>query len=178
VGKKILVLSVICFCIGFLTNQNGMVQAAEIKIGVMNSQKVLWTCRAGAKVKAELDAKVKKYQQQINTEEENLSILQNNFQKMSSVWSVEQKDEMALKYNQKKRDLQAKKEDAQDDINQMRANKLQPLVEQIRKELEKYGKEHGYTVILDSANNSALYFNDSIDITDDLIKSLDKNMAK
>jgi outer membrane protein len=177
-GKKLILLSMICFCIGFLTSPNGMAQAAEVKIGVMNSQKVLWTCSAGAKVKAELDAKVNKYQQQINKEEESLSILQNNIEKMSSVWSDDQKDEMALKYNRKKRDLQAKKEDAQDDLNQMKAKELQPLVAQIRKKLEKYGKEHGYTVILDTANNSALYFNDSVDITDDFIKSLDKDMAK
>lgn len=177
-GKKILLFSMICFCIGFLINQNSLVQAAEIKIGVMDSQKVLWTCSAGAKIKAKLDAKVKKYQQQINKEEEDLSILQNDIQKMGSVWSDERKNEMILKYNRKKRDLQAKQEDAHDDINHLREKELQPVVEQIRKGLEKYGKEHGYTVILDSSNNSALYFNDSIDITDDLIKSLDKDMAK
>jgi outer membrane protein len=168
----------ICFCIGFLTNQNGMAQAAEIKIGIMNSQKVLWTCSAGAKVKADLDAKANKYQRQINKEEDELSIMQNNIQKMSSVWSDDEKNEMALKYNRKKRDLQDKKQDAQDDINQLKEKELQPLVEQIRKELERYGKEHGYTVILDSSHNSALYFNDSIDITDDFIKSVDKDMAK
>lgn len=178
VNKKSLLLIAVCFCFGVLVSQIGTAHAAGIKIGVINGKKVLWTCNAGAKARAKIDAKFKKYQKQFSAEKQELSQLQNDIQKKSSVWSDEKKEEMMLKFNSKKRRLLAKEKDANDDMNQTRDIELQPVIEQIRKGLEKYAEEHGYTVIIDSSSGAVPYFKHSINVTDEVIKNLDKDMTK
>ena len=178
VGKKIALLSVICFCIGSFLYGVTTANAAAIKFGVMNGQKVLWTCTAGAKVKAKLDAKIQGFQEKFKAEEQSLVSLKNEIQKKSSVWSSDKKDEKVMEFNKKRRDIQSKQEDARAEISHLKESELKPVVEEIRKELAKYGKAHGYTVIFDSTSGSTAYFNDSYDITDDLIKYLDKTMTK
>lgn len=178
VGKKITLLGIVCFCIGSLIYTASTARAAEAKIGVMNGQKVLWTCAEGAKVKVKLDEKIKGFQEKFKADEQGLVALQSEIQKKSSVWSKEKKDEKLLEYNKKRRDIQLKQEDARAEINQLKETELQPVIKELQKGLEKYGTEHGLTVILDSNSGAVPYFNHSIDVTDDLVKFLDKNMAK
>lgn len=179
VGKRIMLLGIICFCMGFLTSRAGTVSAAETKIGVMNGQKILWTCADGAKAKAKLEEKMKGLQEKFKAEEQALVELQNEIEKKSSAWSKEKKDEKVLDFNKKRRDLQTKQEDARAEMNQMKESELQPIIKIIQAGLEKFGKEHGYTVILDSNSGAVPYFNqDAVEVTDAIIKELDKSMAK
>jgi len=178
VGKKIVLLSIISFCIGSFLYGASNVRAAEAKIGVINGQKILWTCTAGAKVKTKLDEKIKGFQEKFKAEEQALVSLKNEIQKKSSVWSKDKKDEKVLEFNRKRRDIQTKQEDARAEINHLKESELQPVIEQIKKGLEKYGKAHGYTVILDSTSGAVPYVSNAVDITDDLVKDLDKSMAK
>jgi outer membrane protein len=178
VGKKIALLSIICFCIGSFLYGASTARAAEIKIGVINGQKVLWTCTAGAKVKAKLDEKIKGFQEKFKAEEQSLVGLQDEIQKKSSVWSKEKKDEKVMEFNKKRRDIQSKQEDARAEINHLKESEVQPVIKQLQDGLEKYGKAHGYTVILDSNSGAVPYMNDAIDVTDALIKELDKGMTK
>jgi outer membrane protein len=179
VGKRIVLLSVICFCIGLFICGTGSVRAAEIKIGVMNGQKILWTCAAGAKAKIKLEEKMKGLQEKFKTEEQTLVDLQNEIEKKSSAWTKEKKDEKVLEFNKKRRDLQTKQEDARAEMNQLKETELQPIIKEIQTGLEKFGKDHGYTVILDSNSGAVPYFNkDAVEVTDAIIKELDKSMTK
>jgi outer membrane protein len=179
VCKRIMLLGIICLCMGFLICGNGIAGAAETKIGVMNGQKVLWTCADGAKAKAKLEEKMKGFQEKFKAEEQALVALQNEIEKKSSAWSKEKKDEKGLEFNKKRRDLQTKQEDARGEMNQLKESELQPIIKLIQTELEKFGKEHGYTVILDSNSGAVPYFNqEAVEVTDAIIKDLDKSMAK
>jgi len=144
----------------------------------MNGQKVLWTCTAGAKVRAKLDKKIKGYQEKFKAEEQALVALQDEIQKKSSVWSKDKKDEKLMDFSKKRRDMQAKQQDARADIDHLKEKELKPVIEEIQKGLKKYGDEKGYTIILDANGGVVPYFNQAIDVTDDLIKALDKSMAK
>ncbi len=178
VGKKIALLSIICFCIGSFLYGATYARAAEIKIGVIDGQKVLWTCNAGAKIKAKLDAKIKGFQEKFQTEQRDLVNLKDEIQKKSSVWSSDKKDEKVLEFNKKRRDFQTKQDDARAEIAHLKEAELKPVVEQVREALDKYGKAHGYTAILDLTSGAVPYNSDSIDITDDVIKALNQTMKK
>jgi outer membrane protein len=178
VGKKIALLSIICFCIGSFLYGATYARAAEVKIGVVDGQKVLWTCNAGAKIKAKLDAKIKGFQKEFQAEQQDLVNLKDDIQKKSSVWTSDKKEEKVLEFNKKRRDLQAKQEDARAELAHLKQAELKPIIEQIREELGKYGKAHGYTVILDVTSGAVPYNADSIDVTADVIKTLNKTMKK
>ena len=178
VGKRIMLLGVLCFCMGLFLLQAGTVKAAETKIGVMNGQKVIWTCAAGAKAKVKLEGKMKGLQEKFKAEEQTLVDLQNEIEKKSSAWSKEKKDQKIQDFNTKRRDLQTKQEEARTEMNQLKETELGPIIKAIQVELEKFGKQHGYTVILDSASGAVPYFDhEGVEVSDALIKDLDKSMA-
>ncbi len=177
VGKKLALLSIVCFFLGTLICQASSVRAAEAKIGVINFKKVVLTSAAGAKATTKINEKIKGFQEKFKADEQSLVNLRDDIQKKSSVWSKDKKEQAVIEYNKKQRDLQAKQEDARAEITQMRENELQPVFNAIKTIFEKYGKEHGYSLILDSSNG-LMYFADSIDLTNDFIKTLDKSMAK
>jgi outer membrane protein len=159
--------------------QAGAVNAAETKIGVMNGQKVIWTCVAGAKAKVKLEEKMKGLQEKFKPEEQALVDLQNEIEKKSSAWAKEKKDQKMQEFNKKRLDFQTKQEDARKEMNQLKESELQPVINAIQAELEKFGKENGYTVILDSNSGAVPYFNqDIVEVSDAIIKDLDKTMAK
>jgi outer membrane protein len=179
VGKRIMLLGAICFCASLMIFKAGTVNAAETKIGVMNGQKVIWTCAAGAKAKVKLEDKMKGLQEKFKAEEQTLVTLQEEIKKKSSAWSKEKKEEKMLEFNKKRQELQSKQEEAGKEMNQLKESELGPIIKAIQTELEKFGKEHGYTVILDSNSGAVPYFNqEAVEVSDAIVKDLDKSMAK
>ena len=178
VCKRIMLFCVVCLCAGLMVLKTGTVNAADVKIGVMNGQKVMWACAAGVKAKAKLEAKMKDLQEKFKADEQALVDLQNEIQKKSSAWTEAKKNEKISDFNNKRHDFQTKQEDARVEMNKLKETELQPIINAIQAELEKFGKEHGYTVILDSSSGAVPYFNgDSVEVSDTLIKDINQSMA-
>lgn len=165
-------VAVLVACLGLMAGE-GM--AADMKIGVINVQKVLLTCEAGKTAKEKVDAKMKELQSSFKKEEEALKTLQDEIKKKSSAWSEEKKAEKVREYQKNGRELQVKTDDAKFEMKQLQDKEVEPILKALEKVVEKFGKEKGYTAILESRNG--LYFDDSIDVTDTIVKKLNEAMA-
>jgi len=175
-SKRIVVFfSLLCFTISFIAA--GSVIAAEMKIGVMNVQKVLTSSVAGKAAKVKFDAKMKELQDKFKAEEEELLAMQKNIEKKSTAWSEETKQEKVLEFQKKRRELQSKTEDARYELKGLQDKELAPILKALEKVVDTYGTANGYTVILD-AKNHVIFFEQGIDISDKLIVELDAAMAK
>lgn len=150
--------------------------AADVKLGIMNVQKIIVECKAGKAAKERFDVKMKDLQSSFKEEEADLKTLQEEIKKKSSAWSEEKKAEKVREFQKSGRELQAKTEDARFEMKQMQDKELEPILKALEKVVEKYGKDKGYTMILDS-KNGVIYFNKTIDVTDSIVKLLDKAMA-
>ena len=168
-------LALLCFTISFIGA--GSVVSAEMKIGVMNVQKVLTSSVAGKAAKEKFDAKMKELQDKFKAEEEELLAMQKNIEKKSTAWSEETKQEKVLEFQKKRRELQAKTEDARYELKGLQDKELAPILKALEKVVDTYGTANGYTVILD-AKNHVIFFERGIDISDKLIVELDAAMAK
>ena len=71
--------------------------------------------------------------------------------------------------------MQAKKEDAKAEFNRLEETEMKPVIKLIQDGLEKYGKDKGYTVILDSSTRAVPFLQHELDVTDDLINELNKS---
>jgi len=171
--KKILLtgLSVVVFV--FITNSSF---AADLKIGVMNVQKIIVTCDAGKDAKARFDKKMQDLQSSFKSEEMELKKMQEEIKKKSSAWSEEKKAEKVREFQKSGRELQAKTEDARFEMKQMQDKELEPILKALEKVVDKYGKDNGYSAIMDS-KNGVIYFDSKIDISDVLVKKLNEAMA-
>jgi len=150
--------------------------AAELKLGVMNVQKIIVGCKAGKAAKERFDVKMKDLQSTFTDEEADLKKLQAEIKKKSSAWSEEKKAEKVREFQKSGRELQAKTEDARFEMKQLQDKELEPILKALEKVVETYGKDQGYTMILDS-KNGVIFFDKTIDLSDSIVKLLDKAMA-
>lgn len=172
--KRILLVGMFFLLTGFLTDG---VSAAGMKIGVMNVQKIIVQCEAGKAGKARFEVKMKELQGKFKQEEETLAGLQKEIEKKSSAWSEETKAAKVRDFQKMKREFQAKTEDARFELKQLQDKELEPILKALEGVVEKFGKDNGYTAIFDS-KNGVIYFDHSVDVSDVIVKELNKSMAK
>ena len=151
--------------------------AAEVKIGVMNVQKIIVTCDAGKEAKIRFEKKMKDLQNSFKEEENTLKKLQDEIKKKSSAWSEEKKAEKIRGFQKMGRELQAKTEDARFEMKQLQDKELEPILKALEKVVNTFGEENGYTTIMDS-KTGVIYFDKKIDIDDTIVKKLNEVMAK
>lgn len=144
-------------------------QAADIKIGVVNLQKALNDCSAGKEAVVELEAEVKKRQEQVDEKQEELKKLNEEMEKKKSVWSEEVKA-------QKQKELQAKMQEFQnffvqsnDNLKKMEQEKKTVIIKNLVEVAKKLAKEKGYTFVFET-QSGVIYNPPDADLTDELIK--------
>ncbi len=172
--KRILLVGMFIMLTGFLADG---VKAADMKIGVMNVQKIIVQCNAGKAGKARFEVKMKEMQGKFKHEEETLAGLQKEIEKKSSAWSEETKAAKVRDFQKLKREFQAKTEDARFELKQLQDKELEPILKALEGVVEKFGKDNGYTAVFDS-KNGVIYFDHAIDVSDVIVKQLNKSMTK
>jgi outer membrane protein len=150
--------------------------SADLKIGIMNVQKIIIECEAGKAAKGRFDVKMKELQSTFKGEEQALKELQDEIKKKSSAWSEEKKAEKVREFQKSGRELQAKTEDARFEMKSLQDKELEPILKALEKIVDTYGKENKYTAILDS-KNGVIYFDEKIDISDAIVKKLNGALA-
>ncbi|SDP53425.1 OmpH family outer membrane protein [Desulforhopalus singaporensis] len=147
--------------------------AADVKIGVMDLQKILFDSNAGKAAKVRFEKKMKEFEVKFKTEEDGLKNLQNEIMKKSTAWTEEKKAEKVRDLQKRGRELQEKKEDARYEMKSMQDKELQPILKSLEKIVDTYGEEKGYTVILDR-RVGVIYASKAVDVSGDLTKELNK----
>lgn len=154
---------------------SGAAISAELKIGVINVQKVLMTSVSGKAAKAKFDEKMIELQQKISVDETELKALQEEIEKKSSAWSEETKQEKIREFQRKQREFKAKSEDARFELKSLQDKELAPIAKALDTVIAKYGEANGFTLMIDS-RSGLVYFDSSIDISDKLVIELDAAM--
>jgi len=169
------VLMVIVFCaVSF--SAAGMAHAADAKIGVINMKKVLANSTAGKDAQKVLQKKMNQLRAKFKKDEDALLALQKEIEKKSSAWSDQVKQEKAIEFKKKRRDLAAKQEDANLELKQLREKYLTPILKKMEQVVKTEAKKGGYTVVL--PNTAVLYRDKSADMTSMVTNALNKAMKK
>lgn len=154
----------------------GVSAGAETKIGIMNVQRIIVECDAGKQAKIRFDTRMKELQKDFKKDEEKLKSMQAEIKKKSSAWSEEKKAEKVRDFQKAGRELKARTDDARFEMKQLQDKEIEPILKALEKVVKSYGRTNGYTAILDS-KNGVVYFDKAIDISDEVIKQLNKAMA-
>ncbi len=144
---------------------------AQMKIGVVDIQKVVDSSAAGKIASTHLQKKKEALQKKLQTDQKALIDLKKEIEKKSSAWSEDKRAEMARDFQKKQRDLQSESSDARFELKQMWDKELKPIIESLRTVIQTYGEKNGYTVILDS-KSGVPYYSPKIDVTSSIIKDL------
>lgn len=143
------------------------------KIGTMNLQKVLAISKTGQAIKSAVTKKFDVYQEKLQKQEEALVALQAEIEKKSSAWSEAVKTKKEREFKRLVQDLEEESQYAANDMKAFEQKQVGPILKELETIIDKYGKEKGYSLILDTSRG-VLYQDESIDVSGDLAVELDK----
>ena len=148
-----------------------------VKLGVVDSQKVLESSAEGKRVMSQLQDRDKRNQAELSRRDDEIRELQTKLNTQRLTLTQEALINMTADLERKQTDRKRYFEDASRDMNEL-ANRL---FAQIQTELlpiiEGIGKEKGLDMIFDLGRSGAVYFSPSIDITPDVIVRYDATKA-
>ena len=148
--------------------------AADTKVAVINIQKVLVGSEVGKESKIKMEKKLEELKAGLKKDEEALLALQGEIEKKSSAWSDEKKQEKATEFQKMRRNLGVKQEDANLEMKNLQEKHLTPIMKKLETIVTDVAKAKGYAIVL--PRNGVLYFDKSVDITEDTIKALNAKM--
>lgn len=142
-------------------------------------QGVLAGTKDGQKASQELESKFTPKQKEFDTRRNEIAQLQDQYNKGGSVMSEEKRNQLARDIDEKKKRLERDMQDANDELNAEQQRVLQNLGQRVLAVVDKYAKDNGYTLVLDTSNPSTpiVYASSTSDITQDVIALYDKNSA-
>lgn len=146
--------------------------AADLKIGVIDFQRVLRESNGGKAAKAEIERRGKSLESSLMKKGKELEAEKEKLEAEAMVMKPEARENKARDFKIKVMDFQALQKKSADDFKQYEVDVIRRVQKEVFGLVENIGKKGNYTLILEKG--AALYHPNSIDITDQLIKMYDK----
>ncbi|MBZ5593656.1 MAG: OmpH family outer membrane protein [Acidobacteriia bacterium] len=147
------------------------------KVGVINIQSAIMSTNDGKKAASEIQTRFNPKKTEVDKRQGEINQLQDQLNRGRNTLSEEARQNLVREIDQKTKSLKYFTEDAQAELSQEEQKAMSELGGRIMAVIDKYAKDHGYTLILDvsSPQTPVLYASNTIDITRDIIDLYDKN---
>lgn len=122
--------------------------APELKVGYVDMQKALAATDAGKDAQKKYEAEVKKLQAKLDDKKGDFEKLQGSYQKQKDSLSDKAKTEKEEELLAHEKELKRTFQDSQETLRRKNAQLVGELLEKMRKIVDEFGKNEGYTVIL------------------------------
>lgn len=147
------------------------------KIGVINSQDVLERSAEGKRVIARLQEKDKSNQGILTKFDDEINQLQTRINTQRLTLAEEALYNMNADLLKKQTDRKRLAEDAVRDFQDLQVKLFGKVQSELIPIIEALGKEKGIDLILDLQKSGAVYYNPSVELTEDVIKRYDASKA-
>ncbi len=151
----------------------GPTSVLAAKIAKVNVQKVLVTVNEGKAVRSTLKKKFDAKQVIIKKEEDKIRKMQKDFQKQSAIMSAAAKMKKEKSIQAKIIALQQKTMAFQKEIQDQENRLKQPILEKVRKVIEKISKAGGYDMVFE-VSTAPIYVKEITDITPKVVTAFNK----
>ena len=152
---------------------------AATKIATVDLQKALNLSKAGAAAKAEIAAQAKELETEFKIKQGEFLKLKGELEKQAALLSDNAKEEKIKEYQKSATELQQFKQNAQRQLQQEDGKRTQAILKELSELLKKFGKDGGYTLIIERSEGGVIYSADNVDdLTDKLIKAYDESKKK
>ena len=142
--------------------------AQELKIGYVNSEKVLREATPAKAAQAKLEAEFSKRERELNDAATRLKTAADKLDKDSPTLAEAEKVRRQRELVEQDRDLQRKRREFQEDLNQRRNEELASVVERANRVIRQIFETEKYDLIL----QEVVFASGRVDITDKVIRVL------
>ena len=151
-------------------------QAQELKIGYVNSDRVLRDATPAKAAQAKLEAEFSKRQREGDDAAARLKAAAEKLDKDAPTLSEAERNRRQRELVDQDRELQRKRREFQEDLNQRKNEELASVVERANRVIKQIYESEKYDLILQG--DAMVFVGPRVDITDKVIKALNAQGAK
>ena len=149
-------------------------QAQELKIGYVNSDRVLRDAVPAKAAQTKLEAEFSKRDKELNDLAARLKGAADKLEKDAPTMTEADRGRRQRELVEQDREVQRKRREFQEDLNQRKNEELSSVVERANKVIKQIFETEKYDIIL----QEAVFAGPKVDITDKVIKALNAQGAK
>ncbi len=146
---------------------------AEVKIGFVNSQRILNEAPQAAKAKKKLEKEFEKRDQELQKTAKQLQTLQENLEKNTLTLPESERRNKERELSELNRDFQRKQRELREDLNLRQNDEMAAIFERVNKVIKGIAEAEKYDIIF----QEAVWASPRIDLTDKVIKALGDSAA-
>ena len=147
------------------------VWAQDLKIGYVNSERVLRESAPAKAAQSKLEAEFGRREKELNDAAVRLKTAADKLEKEGPTQSEAEKNRRQRELVDQDRDLQRKRREFQEDLNARKNEELQQVLERANKVVRQIAEAEKYDLIL----QEAVYVNPKNDITDKVIRTINNS---
>ena len=152
----------------FLFFNVGHLAAADVKIGVVNTARVLKEAPQAEAARKRLESTFAPREQKIVDMQKELQKIEEKLAKDGAIMSDTQRRQTQSKYKSQERDIKRAKEEFNEDLNLRRNEELNKLQKLVFEAIVSLAQEKEYDAIL----GESIYASDRVDVTDQVLEKL------
>lgn len=147
------------------------------KVGIIQVQNAILSTKDGKKAVEDLQSRFGPKRAELEKKQTLIAQMQAQLRSGSATMSEEAKSKLVRDIDQNTKALNRATEDAQSEVEQAESKIMNELGQRMMAVIQKYGRDHGYTLIMDvsSPQTPVLFASDGTDITKDIITLYDQN---
>jgi outer membrane protein len=149
-------------------------QAQELKIGVVNLDRVLRDAAPAKAAQAKLDIEFNRRAKELNDNEQKLKTASDKFERDAPTLGEAERVRRQRELVDQDRELQRKRREFQEDLNQRKNEELANVLERANKVVKLIFDQEKFDLIL----QEAVFASSRVDITDKVIKALNNGPGK
>ncbi len=142
--------------------------AQELKIGYVNSERILRDSNPAKAATAKLEQEFSKRDRELQDMGAKLKATADKFEKDAPVLSEAERNRRQRELAELDRDLQRRQREFREDLNQRRNEELQSLLERAQRIVRQIAEQEKYDLIV----QDAVYFSSRVDITEKVLRAL------
>lgn len=149
-------------------------QASEV--GIIDVEKIVKESKAMKYLQSKVSKKQEEYQKEVTKTQSKLESEQKNLEGKRSVLSKEAFEKEVKKFEEKVNDLKDFVDKRQNSLKAASLEGMNKVNDEIKDIISDLAKERNFDVIIPAAQ--ALFYNDSLDVSDEVLKRLNKKITK
>ncbi|NPU86008.1 MAG: OmpH family outer membrane protein [Syntrophaceae bacterium] len=173
--KRWLVLFLLCIPWVFVSVVMSA-QAAPVRIGIIDTQKIIKDSRAAKEARAVFQKEQVKRQAAYAAREKEVVKLQEELRNLDANAPVELRKTKTDKFNIEAKELKRFKDDLEEELRRREIELTTKVIQDLNRVLEEYRKKEKLAVII--YKSSAATYDEALDITDRIIKIYDGETGK
>lgn len=151
---------------------------SPVKVAFVDIQAVIAQSQEGQAARNKVAAEAAEKQKEISAKEAEIKQMDAELQKQSPILSDAAKKEREEEIRRRLRDLKRLTEDFNRDLAKREAELVNDLLRDVTAVIRDYGKEKGYSLIVEKGQGGVIYGSDPADLTKDILERYNARSSK